>query len=173
MPTQSENASHGHAPFPWVQLATLIVGAVLFLYGMIGYFFTGFTPLPPTEHGPTLLGMELNPLRTTLYLLLGIAGMGCASKKRTARAYGWLLAAVGVICAGFGVVTMLVPGTDVLSMNMASTLASVGLAVVGLVIALGRVRRNAPYGPLQRAVTRAGREAGPVSPSERDEEGPP
>ncbi len=103
-----------------MQFATLVVGAALFLYGLVGFWFTGFSPLPPTEQGPTLLGMELNPLRTTLYLVLGIVGLGCAAKRRTARVYGWVLAAVGLVSAAFGVVTLLVPGTDLLSMNVAS-----------------------------------------------------
>jgi hypothetical protein len=170
MPDRSENTSDGPAPFPWVQFAALVVGAALFLYGLVGFWFTGFSPLPPTEQGPTLLGMELNPLRTTLYLVLGIVGLGCAAKRRTARVYGWVLAAVGLVSAAFGVVTLLVPGTDLLSMNVASTLASLALAAVGLLIALGRSRSAAPFDGLERAMTRGerrdepgDREEGPAS----------
>lgn len=152
MPTRSDHPPEGPSPFRWIQFATLVVGAALFLYGLVGYWFTGFSPLPPTEQGPSLLGMELNPLRTTLYLVLGIVGLGCATKSRTSRVYGWVLVVVGLVSVAFGLVTLFVPGTDLLSMNLASTLASLALAVVGLLIALGRSRSPAPFDGLERAI---------------------
>ncbi|MCE3556274.1 DUF4383 domain-containing protein [Pseudonocardia sp. RS11V-5] len=135
----------GHARFPWVQVGALVLGALLMIYGIVG-FWPAFSPLGPDGRQSTLLGLEINPLRCVLQLALGVIGMLCATRLSTARAYGWLLAVVSVAFVVFGILGVLDHDIDWLGMNVPSTVVAGVFAVLGLVLALGPVRRGFPGG---------------------------
>ncbi len=135
--SEHASASRGPARFPWPQLMCLIVGLALILFGMIGFWPTAFEDMTQGDAGRTLLGVQVSPLRNIIHLALGAVGLMCATRLSTARAYGWLLVAVGLVMAGLGVAGVLQPGIDVLSMNVPAIIVAVIIAVLGLVVAVG------------------------------------
>jgi hypothetical protein len=128
-----------------VQLGALVLGALLMLYGMVG-FWPAFSPPGPDGRQSTLLGLEVNPLRSALTLALGVIGMVCATRMSSARGYGWLLAVVSAVFVVFGILGIADPAVDWLGMNVPSTVVAGVFVLLGLVLALGPVRRSFPGG---------------------------
>ncbi|MBP2372061.1 DUF4383 domain-containing protein [Pseudonocardia parietis] len=157
MPVQSEHHSHGHAVFPWPQLLMLLTGCAMLLYGMVGFRYSGLPGVP--EASRELLGIAVDPIRDVIHLVLGVAGLLCATRLSAARAYGWVLLVVGavevLVCLLIGVFGVLPSGPFVT--NVGSVVAAVVFGVLGLVVALGRVRQEMPYGGLQRGMEQTGR----------------
>ncbi|MFR9800946.1 DUF4383 domain-containing protein [Pseudonocardia sp. RS010] len=137
--------SRGHAGMPWVQVGALVLGALLMIYGVVG-FWPAFAPPGPDGRQPTLLGLEINPLRSVLTLALGVAGMLSATRMSAARAWGWVVAAVNLVFVVFGILGIVDRDIDWLAMNVASTVVAGVFVVLGLVLALGRVSRPFPGG---------------------------
>jgi hypothetical protein len=135
----------GHAPFPWVQLGALVLGTLLLLYGMIG-FWPSFSPPGADGRQPTLLGIEVNALRSALQLLLGVIGMVSATRLSSARLYGWVLAAVSAVFVVFGIIGITNPDADWLGMNVPAVVVAGVFAVLGLGLALGPVHEPFPGG---------------------------
>ncbi|MCE0766200.1 DUF4383 domain-containing protein [Pseudonocardia kujensis] len=135
----------GQARFPWVQVGALVLGGLLMIYGIVG-FWPAFSPPGADGRQPTLLGLEVNPLRSALQLALGVIGMLCATRLSTARVYGWLLAVVSAAFVVFGILGVLDHDIDWLGMNVPSTVVAAVFAVLGLVLALGPVRQGFPGG---------------------------
>ncbi|GAA2875781.1 hypothetical protein GCM10010472_36760 [Pseudonocardia halophobica] len=143
--TTATERGPGQAAFPWVQVGALVLGALLMIYGLVG-FWPAFAPPGPDGRQPTLLGLEINPLRSALQLALGVAGMLCATRFSAARAYGWVLAVVSLAFVVFGILGILDRDVDWLGMNVPSTVVAGVFAALGLVLALGPVRRSYPGG---------------------------
>ncbi|GAA1094015.1 DUF4383 domain-containing protein [Pseudonocardia alni] len=157
MPVQSEHHSHGHAIFPWPQLLVVLSAFLMLLYGMIGFRYSGLPGVPYASR--ELLGIAVDPLRDLGHLLLGIAGLLCASTLRSARVYGGVLVVVGVVEAVAGSLTGvfgLVPAGP-LVMNTGSVVMAVVMVVLGAPAVFGRVRSDMPYERFQRDVENAGR----------------
>lgn len=159
MPTESQHHSHGAAPFPWPQLTVLIVGFLYVLFGLVGFWVSGFGAADPVQGPHYLLGIEVSTLRNLVHLAVGLVGAACATRMPAARGYGWLLLVVGVVEAVFGVVALVSPGIDPLGMNLPALVVALVTAVLGLVIALGRAHSEVPYDRLQAGAERAGRRA--------------
>jgi hypothetical protein len=153
MSEQSAERGPGHAPFPWVQLVSLVLGALLMIYGMVG-FWPALAPPGPDGLQPTLLGLEVNPLRSALTLVLGVIGMICATRFSAARGYGWLLAVVSAAFVVFGILGVADRDVDWLGMNVPSTVVAGVFTLLGLVLALGPVRRSFPGGAREEPAVR-------------------
>ena len=121
----------------WPQLASMVIGAVYALIGVIGFFITGFDNFFG-HTGRTLLGFEINGMHNVVHLLIGLAGLALARTLSGARTYGWLLA-VGYGAAFLYGLFAVGKEWDFLSLNWADNWLHLVTAVVGLAIALGPV----------------------------------
>jgi Domain of unknown function (DUF4383) len=130
----------------WPQIAALVVGAVYFLIGVIGFFVTGFDEdFFAHDTGETLLGFEINNAHNVVHVIIGLAGIALARSLAAARTYGVLLA------LGYGaafVYGLFAVGEDwdFLSLNWADNWLHLGSAIIGLVIAAGPVRSSVDRG---------------------------
>ena len=123
----------------WPQLASLVIGAVYLLIGILGFFITGFDNF--AEHtDETLLGFEINPLHNIVHILVGAAGIALSRTLRSSRTFGWLLAVAygatflyGLFAAGRE------DAVNFLSLNGPDNVLHLLSALAGLAIALGPV----------------------------------
>ncbi|MBN9799011.1 DUF4383 domain-containing protein [Pseudonocardia alni] len=157
MPTQSQHHSHGHAVFPWPQLLVVLAAFLLLLYGLLGFRYSGLPGLPAASG--ELLGIGVDPLRDLVHLVLGVAGLPCATRLPWARGFGVVLMLLGAAEVLLGLLTgvfRLVPAGP-FATNAGSVLVGVLLLVLGAVAVFGRAFSDAPYAGLQRGVEAAGR----------------
>ena len=130
---------------PWPQQLALAFGVIYLLVGIVGFFITGFGDFfgnangMPMEHDETLLGFMINPMHNVVHILIGVAGIALSRTLRGARTYGWLLA-VGYGAAFVYGLIAIDEDWDFLNLNWADNVLHLGTALVGLVIALGKVR---------------------------------
>jgi len=135
----------GSRGMTWPQQLALAFGVVYTLIGVIGFFITGFGDFfgnangMPMEHDETLLGFMINPMHNVVHILIGVAGIALSRTLRGARTYGWLLA-VGYGAAFVYGLIAIDEDWDFLNLNWADNVLHLGTALVGLVIALGKVR---------------------------------
>jgi len=122
------------------------VGAVFTLIGLAGFFVTGFDGFASSD-GDSLLGFHVNPLHNIVHLLLGALGLYLAMRTRTARLYGWLLAAGYGVVFLFGLFAVNQPDINFLAINNADNVLHVLTALVGLAIALWPLRGTNTGGP--------------------------
>jgi hypothetical protein len=126
----------------WPQLASMVIGAVYALIGVIGFFVTGFENFFG-HTGESLLGFEINGMHNVVHLLIGLAGIALARTLSGARTYGWLLA-VGYGAAFLYGLFAVGKDWDFLSLNWADNWLHLVTALVGLAIALGPVHSGTP-----------------------------
>ena len=136
----STSRNTGTARREWPQLASLVIGVVYLLIGIVGFFVTGFDNFAG-HTDETLLGFEINPLHNIVHILVGAAGIALSRTLRTARTFGWLLAVAygatflyGLFAAGRE------DSANFLSLNAADNILHLVSALAGLAIALGPVR---------------------------------
>ncbi|MBP2323924.1 hypothetical protein JOF56_004309 [Kibdelosporangium banguiense] len=132
---------------PTQVLAGLVALAFLTL-GIAGFVRTGFSDFAGHGHG-MLLGFAINPLHNIVHLLFGVVGVLLAWSSVTARLYGWLLfAGYGVLVIwGLAIVglTSTNPVSELgnpLNLNIADNWLHLGIAVLGLVVAIVPARRR-------------------------------
>ncbi|WP_138760546.1 DUF4383 domain-containing protein [Modestobacter altitudinis] len=134
----------GSRGMTWPQQLALAFGAIYTLIGIIGFFITGFGDFfgnahgMPMEHDETLLGFMINPMHNVVHILIGLAGIALSRTLRGARTYGWLLA-VGYGAAFVYGLIAIDEDWDFLNLNWADNILHLVTALVGLVIALGKV----------------------------------
>ena len=121
----------------WPQQVAMVFGAIYTLVGLIGFFITGFDNFFG-HTGESLAGFMINPMHNLVHIVVGVAGLALARTLAGARTYGWLLA------AGYGaafVYGLFAVGQDwdFLNLNWADNILHLVTAVVGVVIALGKV----------------------------------
>ena len=144
----SAGRNTGTGARPWPQILALVFGAVYLLVGIIGFFITGFGNFfgnangMPMEHDETLLGFMINPMHNVVHILIGVAGIALSRTLSGARTYGWLLA-VGYGAAFLYGLIAVGKDWDFLNLNWADNVLHLVTALVGLVIALGKVHRVA------------------------------
>jgi hypothetical protein len=132
---------------PTQVLAGLVALAFLVL-GIVGMTQTGFNDFAGHDHA-TLLGFAINPLHNLVHIVFGVVGLLLVLSSVTARLYGWIL------LVGYGVVLvwglMLVGVTssnpvselgNPLNLNVADNWLHLGIAVLGLIIAVAPARRR-------------------------------
>jgi hypothetical protein len=129
----------------WPQQLALAFGVIYTLIGIIGFFITGFGDFfgnahgMSMEHDETLLGFMINPMHNVVHVLIGVAGIVLSRTLAGARTYGWLLA-VGYGAAFVYGLVAIDEDWDFLDLNWADNVLHLATALVGLVIALGKVR---------------------------------
>ena len=140
----------GPARNTWQQVAALLLGVGYFLLGMLGFFFlqdTSTATLAGHDTGDVLLVFELNGIANVLHLVLGVAGMVCATTLTRARGYGVLQAVAGGALFVFGLIAVGDPAINVFSLNWGDNILHLLTALVGLAMAVGRVGERATAAP--------------------------
>jgi hypothetical protein len=136
--------SGGPSRFTRHQLVALVIGAFLFLLGLVGFFFLGDPEdgaLAGHDTRDLLLGLELNALQNVVHLVLGIGGLAGATGTRASRAFGLVL---GVVCAAlfvFGLVAVGNVDINVFSLNWPDNILHGVLALLGFGLAFLRLRK--------------------------------
>lgn len=132
---------------PTQVLAGLVALAFLAL-GIAGFVRTGFSDFAGHGHG-MLLGFAINPLHNVVHLLFGVIGVLLAWSSVTARLFGWLLFAGYGVLVIWGLALVGLTSTNPVSelgnplnLNVADNWLHLGIAVVGLVIAIVPLRRR-------------------------------
>ena len=135
----------GSRGMTWPQQLALAFGVIYTLIGIIGFFVTGFGDFfgnvngATMEHDHTLLGFMINPMHNVVHILIGVAGIALSRTLSGARTYGWLLA-VGYGAAFLYGQIAIDKDWDFLNLNWADNILHLVTALVGLVIALGKVK---------------------------------
>lgn len=123
--------------FTWPQIAALIVGALFFLAGLIGFVPTGLDHFASHGGGATFLGFGVNPLHNIVHIVIGLAGLAAATSLRASRGFGWfLLIAYGAVLI-FGLFAVSRPSINFLNLNVADNWLHGVSALVGAGIAAG------------------------------------
>jgi hypothetical protein len=132
---------------PTQVLAGLVALAFLAL-GIVGFVRTGFNDFTGHDHG-TLLGFAINPLHNLVHLVLGVVGLLLVWASATARLFGWIVFAAygallvwGLMLVGFTSTNPVSELGNPLNLNVADNWLHLGLAVLGLVIAVLPARRR-------------------------------
>ena len=134
----------GHRGMTWPQQLALAFGVIYTLIGIIGFFITGFDDFfgnvngATMVHDETLLGFMINPMHNLVHILIGVVGIALSRTLSGARTYGWLLA-VGYGAAFVYGLIAINKDWDFLNLNWADNILHLVTAVVGVVIALGKV----------------------------------
>jgi len=139
-----------------VKALAAVVGAFFLIIGIAGFLVTGLDDFA-AETDKTLLGFELNPLHNIVHLVIGVLGLVMASRLRTARTFGWILAIVYGATFAYGLISQHEPDINVLSINSADNWLHLASAAVGLLIALLPVHRGRPAGSALADEESAGR----------------
>ncbi|MFE9751366.1 DUF4383 domain-containing protein [Saccharothrix saharensis] len=149
------------------QVLAGLVGLVFLALGVLGFVRTGFGDFAGDQHA-MLLGFTLNPLHNVVHLAFGVLGLLMASTSGLARLYGWLLfiayGAVllwGLALAGVFSTNPVAGLGNPLALNVNDNWLHLGLAAVGLLIAVLPARRKIVTEP--PVDTRTGEPVGPVA----------
>ncbi|WP_367137378.1 DUF4383 domain-containing protein [Saccharothrix sp. HUAS TT1] len=130
------------------QVLAGLVGLVFLALGVLGFVRTGFGDFAGDHHA-MLLGFAVNPLHNVIHLAFGVLGLLMASTSGLARLYGWLLfigyGAVllwGLALAGVFATNPVQNLGNPLALNVNDNWLHLGLAAVGLLIAVLPARRR-------------------------------
>jgi hypothetical protein len=132
-----------------VQMVVGLVGLAFLAAGIVGFTRTGFANFAGQE--PWFLSVfAINPLHNLINVVLGLIGVLMSIGSGLARTYGWLLliATGGMFVWGM-MITGMVSSNPVsgagnpLNLNSADNWLHLGLAVLGLVIAVMPARKVA------------------------------
>lgn len=145
---QSVRAQSVRARVQPTQVLAGLVAVAFLVFGIVGFSRTGFGDFTGHDHG-TLAGFAINPLHNLVHVLFGVVGLLLVLTSATSRLYGWiLLAGYGVLLA-WGLVLVGLTSTNPVSqlgnplnLNIADNWLHLGLAVVGLIIAVAPARRK-------------------------------
>jgi Domain of unknown function (DUF4383) len=134
----------GPARFTWQQKASLVMGVVYLLFGVLGFFFSGSsTEFAGHNTEATMFGLELNGVQDLVHVVLGIIGLGCTAQDRSARAYGGVLAVVGAALFVLGVIAVGHDAINFLSLNWPDNIVHGLTALVGLAMVFHRADKRA------------------------------
>jgi hypothetical protein len=135
----------GHRGMTWPQQVALAFGVIYTLIGIIGFFLTGFGDFFGNAHNATmhhdemLLGFMINPMHNVVHILIGVVGIALSRTLSGARTYGWLLAVGYGAAFVYGLIAV-GKDWDFLNLNWADNILHLVTALVGVVIALGKVK---------------------------------
>jgi hypothetical protein len=120
------------------QYLSLIVGALLLLLGVAGFFVTGFGDWTGGTKEQQVIGFAVNPLQNVVHLLMGAVGVLGRTGRRRGRWSGIVLFLAGVVL--FAVATSVGEDGGALNLNWPVTTLHGVVAAAGLIIALVPVR---------------------------------
>ncbi len=85
----------------WPQKLAISTGALLTLWGIAGFFVTGFSPFA-SESDTWVVGLRVNPLQNTLHLAFGAALLLAAPRLKALSGVGLLTAVLFLVTFGLG-----------------------------------------------------------------------
>ena len=85
----------------WPQKLAISTGALLALWGIAGFFVTGFSSFAG-ESDTWVLGLRVNPLQNTLHLVFGAALLLAAPRLKALSGVGLLTAVLFLVVFGLG-----------------------------------------------------------------------
>jgi hypothetical protein len=85
----------------WPQKLAISTGALLTLWGIAGFFVTGFSSFAG-ESDTWVLGLRVNPLQNTLHLVFGAALLLAAPRLKALSGVGLLAAVLFLVTFGLG-----------------------------------------------------------------------
>ncbi|GAA4002044.1 DUF4383 domain-containing protein [Allokutzneria multivorans] len=118
----------------------MVVGAVYFLIGLVGFTVTGFDDFFMHDHDVHLLGFTVNPLHNLVHFAIGLAGAAASTGLRATAVFGWVLAiAYGAVFV-FGLFAVSTPEINFLNINWADNGLHLVSAAVGVLVAVGATK---------------------------------
>ena len=137
-------ASSGPAGFAWQQGVALVSGAFYLVLGITGFFFVRDLGVDVTgQSSDSLLGIDLNGAQNFLHILLGVIGLAMSTTRQRSRAFGALLAVVGVGLFAFGAIAAGRPDLNVLDLNWPGNVLHLVTGLLGLAVAATPLRARA------------------------------
>ncbi|HEY2602443.1 MAG TPA: DUF4383 domain-containing protein [Thermoleophilaceae bacterium] len=133
------------------QRCALLLGVVLVVLGIVGFFYNGTFTSNEAVHDDMLGIFAVNGWSNTLHVLLGVWGLMAASSWLGARIYGYAagLFLIGVAVWGF----VLGAGQSILSIVPVNTADDVLHLGLGIVAVLGAVASSPEPDPTTLAAT--------------------
>lgn len=126
----------------WPQAVAVLVGVLFAVMGVVGFAATGLEGFAARGSHVNLFGLAVNPLQNLVHLAVGVAGIVLSARLDRTRLYGWVLVTGYGALFGYGLLVSRLAHLDVLNLNWPDNWLHLGFAVLGLVIALGPVRRG-------------------------------
>ncbi|MBB5959267.1 hypothetical protein FHS29_005887 [Saccharothrix tamanrassetensis] len=130
------------------QVLAGLLGLAFLVAGIAGFVRTGFGDFAGEQHS-MLLGFAVNPLHNVIHLAFGVLGLLMATGSGLARLYGWIVFLVyGAVLVWGLMLTGVVAANPIerlgnpLALNIADNWLHLGLAAVGLLIAVLPARRK-------------------------------
>ncbi|WP_309115309.1 DUF4383 domain-containing protein [Saccharothrix sp.] len=130
------------------QVLAGLLGLFFLVAGVAGFVRTGFGDFTGEQHA-MLLGFAVNPLHNVVHLAFGVLGLLMATGSGLARLYGWIVFLVygvvlvwGLMLAGLVAVNPVERLGNPLALNTNDNWLHLGLALVGLLIAVMPARRK-------------------------------
>nr|WP_083466574.1 DUF4383 domain-containing protein [Kibdelosporangium sp. MJ126-NF4]CEL16791.1 hypothetical protein [Kibdelosporangium sp. MJ126-NF4]CTQ91980.1 hypothetical protein [Kibdelosporangium sp. MJ126-NF4] len=131
------------------QVLAGLVGLAFLALGVIGFVYTGFNDFAGQGHTMLWGIFAINPLHNVIHLLFGFVGVLLALTSATARLYGWVLFAGYGLLVVWGLMLVGLTSTNPVSelgnplnINVADNWLHLGIAVLGLLIAIMPLRRK-------------------------------
>lgn len=122
----------------WPQKLAISTGALLALWGVAGFFVTGFSPFI-SEAGTWVLGLRVNPLQNTVHVVLGAALLLTFRGLKALSTSALLVAAVSLIVFGIGTARYDEGVVNVLNVNPGSNALHLLAGFAALAAAQGAV----------------------------------
>lgn len=85
----------------WPQKLAIGTGALLVLWGVAGFFMTGFSSFAG-EAGTWVLGLRVNPLQNVIHLVFGAALLFAVPRLKALTGTGLLVAVLFLVMFGLG-----------------------------------------------------------------------
>ncbi|NUT97816.1 MAG: DUF4383 domain-containing protein [Saccharothrix sp.] len=130
------------------QVLAGLLGLFFLVAGVAGFVRTGFGDFAGQQHA-MLFGFAVNPLHNVVHLAFGVLGLLMATGSGLARLYGWIVFLVyglvlvwGLALVGLVAVNPVERLGNPLALNTNDNWLHLGLALVGLLIAVMPARRK-------------------------------
>lgn len=124
------------------QYLSLLVGVLLLVLGVAGFFVTGFGDWTGGTKAQQVLSFAVNPWQNVVHLVMGAVGVLGRTGRRRGRWSGILLFVAGAVL--FAVATSVGEDGGALNLNWPVTTLHGVVAAAGLLIALVPVRAGRP-----------------------------
>ncbi|SER40874.1 protein of unknown function [Lentzea xinjiangensis] len=122
----------------WPQKLAIGTGAVLVLWGVAGFFATGFSSFAG-ESDTWVAGLRVNPLQNTIHVLAGAALLLSYPRLRALSGTGLLVAASFLVLFGFGTARYDDQVVNFLNVNSGSNALHLLSGFAALAVAQGAV----------------------------------
>lgn len=122
----------------WPQKLAISTGALLALWGVAGFFVTGFSPFAG-ESDTWVLLLRVNPLQNTVHVVLGAALLLTFRSLKALSSSALLVAAVSLIVFGIGTARYDEGVVNVLNVNPGSNALHLLAGFAALAAAQGAV----------------------------------